>query len=73
MSLLEKLRLTLRWGRLLVGFDTKTVSTGNDGFVCVDCGAEFRRQQYQCPECGGWIVVPTEETEAADQNRQRPF
>lgn len=39
-------------------------SDGNEGFICVACHSTYERQHYQCPQCGGMVLVPLDADEA---------
>lgn len=56
-----KRALASAWGavRLLLG--RKASAEEADRFICPACHTMYRRQHYQCPQCGEMVVVPLED------------
>ncbi|MFB6173314.1 MAG: hypothetical protein ABEI39_01595 [Halobacteriales archaeon] len=58
MGLLDRLK-----GLVGLGDGGSPFTSSGDNFVCASCRTTFRRQHHECPQCGGPIVVPIEETD----------
>lgn len=73
MGVLDRVRRAIERlpgrGSELAGDDGHSAEEG--GYVCVDCRAAYEEQPERCDGCGGWIVVPREQT--SDGNPRVPW